>query len=82
MFIAVPDGVDLKGERHCHLFLSGEHQNKGSIVQPKTRDSVDVYVNLLMITDGLASAQDYGVSNACSTKLMLTAFRKLDKFEK
>lgn len=76
--LALPDGKDMHGKTHCHLFLVGESQDDASD-RPRL---LDVYVNLLLIHEGFASAQDYGVSDGKSTMLVLDGFRKIDKFEK
>jgi membrane-associated protease RseP (regulator of RpoE activity) len=76
--LALPDGTDTKGKTHCHLFLvHGSDDTPGGKGNP-----LDVYVNLMLINEGYSSAQDYGVSDGRSTRLVLESFRKIDKFEK
>lgn len=76
--LALPDGTDTEGKTHCHLFLvHGSDDTPGGKGNP-----LDVYVNLMLINEGYSSAQDYGVSDGRSTRLVLESFRKIDKFEK
>lgn len=77
--LALPDGKDLDGKTHCHLFLVGVAE---AGVAGSATSRMDIYVNLMLIHEGYSSAQDYGISDGRSTRLVLEGFRKIDKFEK
>ena len=44
--------------------------------------ALEGYVNLVLIREGACTAADHGVSDGRSTRLILEAFRRLDKLDR
>ena len=82
LLVAVPDGRDLAGVTHVHLLVVKPDEWPPRDWRAKAALATEGYVNLVLIRAGACHADDHGVSDGRATRLVLEAFRRLDRLDR
>lgn len=82
LLVAVPDGRDLDGTAHVHLLVVTPEAWPPKDWRAKAALATEGYVNLVLIRAGACHAADHGVSDGRATRVVLEAFRRLDRLDR
>jgi len=81
LLVAIPDGIDHRGHTHCHLLVVQAKQMTRATAMSfsdLTALVLEGYVNLVLVRNGLGTAQDYRLNNGGATRFVLRALRKVE----